>query len=102
MIYLGIAGSPCLHPADDAPYSILPAQAGSLVSLVPPELLPPSEPPAPALTVANVIDPPLPSVKKVAPAPGEAGTSSGQATVTINMSLCLVMLVFSFMSLSYH
>ncbi|XXG58911.1 hypothetical protein AAC387_Pa04g1096 [Persea americana] len=94
--------SPCFHPADDAPYSILPAQAGSLVSLVPPELLPPSEPPAPALTVANIVDPPLPSVKKVAPAPGEAGTSSGRATVTINMSLCLVMLVFSFMSLSYH
>ncbi|RWR91117.1 glycerophosphodiester phosphodiesterase GDPDL7 [Cinnamomum micranthum f. kanehirae] len=94
--------SPCFHPADDAPYSILPAQAGSLVSLVPPELLPPSEPPAPALTVANVVDPPLPSVKKVAPAPGKAGTSSGQATVTIDMSLCLVMLVFSFMSLSYH
>ncbi|RWR91120.1 glycerophosphodiester phosphodiesterase GDPDL7 [Cinnamomum micranthum f. kanehirae] len=36
--------SPCFHPADDAPYSILPAQAGSVVFLVPPELLPPSEP----------------------------------------------------------
>lgn len=105
MIYHGVfAGSPCFKPANNAPYSILPAQAGSLLSLAQPEVLPPSEPPAPALTVANVVDPPLPSINKIAPAraSGTAGTSSSQTTVTINMTFSLVMVVLSFMSLKYH
>ncbi|XP_068649216.1 glycerophosphodiester phosphodiesterase GDPDL7-like [Aristolochia californica] len=90
--------SPCFKPAKEPGYAILPAAPGGLLSLFPPELLPPAQPPAPALTEADIIDPPLPKVADVAPKqPAAAPVSlpSGQSVNSFNLALCLGMLVLS-------
>lgn len=40
----------------------MPAEAGALLGLAEQEVLPPAEAPAPPLTVADIVDPPLPPV----------------------------------------
>ncbi|XP_077230985.1 glycerophosphodiester phosphodiesterase GDPDL7-like [Tasmannia lanceolata] len=93
--------SPCFNPNADVPYTILPAQPGSLLALAPPEVLPPAQPPAPVLTEADVIDPPLPAVADIEPkVPVAAPTAlpSGQPANAVNMALCLVMVIICFMS----
>ncbi|XP_058114353.1 glycerophosphodiester phosphodiesterase GDPDL7-like [Magnolia sinica] len=97
--------SPCFNPSDNVAYSILPAEPGSLLSLAPPEVLPPTEPPAPSLTIADVEDPPLPPVinPTTPPVASPTNTLSGQpSNNSINLVLCLALVGLSFMSLSYH
>lgn len=53
----------------DSSYSIIPAEAGSLLQTIPEETQPPASSPTPALDVADVVDPPLPAVTKPAPPP---------------------------------
>ncbi|XP_059638149.1 glycerophosphodiester phosphodiesterase GDPDL7-like [Cornus florida] len=72
--------SPCSDLKANLSYSILPIQPGSLLNLAPPEVLPPAVAPAPALNVADVVDPPLPPVSNVsppAPTPAAAGEGAG-------------------------
>ncbi|KAK2646705.1 hypothetical protein Ddye_021900 [Dipteronia dyeriana] len=57
--------SPCSDMNADLPYPILPAEPGGLLSLVPEEVQPPATAPAPALAVADILDPPLPPVADV-------------------------------------
>ncbi|KAJ4963439.1 hypothetical protein NE237_023378 [Protea cynaroides] len=99
--------SPCANVDADLPYTILPAEAGSLLALASPEVLPPAEAPAPPLDVADVIDPPLPpvaviSTKAPAAAPAEAITKSSQVTNTANLGLGLMaIMVLCLLSLGY-
>ncbi|XP_042503859.1 glycerophosphodiester phosphodiesterase GDPDL7-like [Macadamia integrifolia] len=92
--------SPCSNPDANLPYTILPAEAGTLIGLAPPEVLPPAEAPAPPLDVADVIDPPLPPVvavvvtaKAPATAPAGATTKSSQPANAANPGLGLVAIV---------
>ncbi|XP_047308141.1 glycerophosphodiester phosphodiesterase GDPDL7-like [Impatiens glandulifera] len=69
--------SPCANP-DNEPYSIFPVQPGSLLQLTQPGVLPPTAAPAPSLTVADVVDPPLPSLLSSSQSPpATTGPSSG-------------------------
>ncbi|KAG6628057.1 glycerophosphodiester phosphodiesterase GDPDL6 isoform X2 [Carya illinoinensis] len=83
--------SPCTN-TDKPQYNILPAQAGSLLSLVPPEVQPPAAAPLPPLEASDVVDPPLPPVAKdtaaaiPAPATPTVAPSSAPANVA---SVCL-------------
>ncbi|KAF5469549.1 hypothetical protein F2P56_013613 [Juglans regia] len=83
--------SPCTN-TDKPQYNILPAQAGSLLSLVPPEVQPPAAAPLPPLEASDVVDPPLPPVAKDTaaatpdPATPTVAPSSAPANVT---SVCL-------------
>ncbi|KAJ6673370.1 GLYCEROPHOSPHORYL DIESTER PHOSPHODIESTERASE [Salix viminalis] len=57
--------NPCSsNSMPDSSYSIMPAEAGSLLKTVPEETQPPASSPTPALDVADVVDPPLPAVTK--------------------------------------
>lgn len=96
--------SSCFDPLPNAPYSMLIAQPGSLLSLAPPGAMPPAAAPAPTLTVDDVVDPPLPPVLKVAKSPKAEPTAapSGQAAANVNVALCLVMILVSFMCFGYH
>ncbi|XP_043712512.1 glycerophosphodiester phosphodiesterase GDPDL7-like [Telopea speciosissima] len=101
--------SPCSIPENEnLSYNILPASAGNLLELAPPEVLPPAEAPVPPLEAADVIDPPLPQVavvaskKAPAPAPAGASTKSSQPANTVNLGLGLVaIMVLCLLSLSY-
>ncbi|KAK3189559.1 hypothetical protein Dsin_029120 [Dipteronia sinensis] len=85
----------------DLPYPILPAEPGGLLSLVPDEVQPPATAPAPAMVVADIVDPPLPPVADVSTssnppstggppgAPAGSKPSSGIANVA-NIGLSLV------------
>ena len=78
-----LAGSPCSDLNAKVTYSILPAEAGSLLGLAEPEVLPPAEAPAPPLTVADVVDPPLPQVSSPSsssPNGSTADTGAGPVT----------------------
>ncbi|KAL5774909.1 hypothetical protein ACOSP7_012466 [Xanthoceras sorbifolium] len=106
--------SPCSDMNADLPYPILPAEPGGLLGLVPEEVQPPATAPAPALRVADVVDPPLPPVTAKSPPsspPAADGTpgapagstppSSGMANVA-NIGLSLVaILVLSLLSVGY-
>ncbi|KAK1571385.1 hypothetical protein Q3G72_016035 [Acer saccharum] len=103
--------SPCSDMKADLPYPILPTEPGGLLSLVPEEVQPPATAPAPALAVADIVDPPLPPVANVStssnppsaggpPGAPPAGSkpSSGIANVA-NISLSLVsIMVLSLLS----
>uniref|UniRef100_A0A7N0RG84 glycerophosphodiester phosphodiesterase n=1 Tax=Kalanchoe fedtschenkoi TaxID=63787 RepID=A0A7N0RG84_KALFE len=100
--------SPCSNLNANLPYTILPAQVGGLIGLLEPQTLPPAAAPAPALDAADVVDPPLPPVSKVAddgssatpggatPAPAGAPGSGAAATASsIGFSLMVALLVLS-------
>nr|TKR97239.1 hypothetical protein D5086_0000214620 [Populus alba] len=62
--------NPCSsNSMSDSSYSIIPAEAGSLLQTIPEETQPPASSPTPALDVADVVDPPLPAVTKPASPP---------------------------------
>ncbi|KAL5547425.1 hypothetical protein UlMin_002656 [Ulmus minor] len=91
--------SPCTDtdPKANVPYPILPAEPGSLFSLIPPEIQPPAQAPAAPLDVKDVIDPPLPPVTKVnesgpADAPVGPKPSSAWANGT-NLGLSFVVIL---------
>ncbi|XP_062160104.1 glycerophosphodiester phosphodiesterase GDPDL6 [Alnus glutinosa] len=96
--------SPCAN-SDKPEYNILPAESGSLISLVPVAVLPPAAAPLPPLKIGDIVDPPLPPVVNTtttavppnAPAVAEAPRSSALANVA-NMGLSLVaIMVLSFL-----
>ncbi|XP_052181862.1 glycerophosphodiester phosphodiesterase GDPDL6-like [Diospyros lotus] len=86
--------SPCSNPKANTSYSILAVQPGSLLSLVPNEILPPAAAPAPALNVGDIVDPPLPGLSNASastPAAVPPGKPhSGTAKNVGNLSFCLV------------
>lgn len=102
-------GSPCSDANAKLPYTILPTEPGSLLSLAPPEAAPPAEPPAPILEASDVVDPPLPPVADLSeksappaatpPAPTEP---SGQPGTSANAVICLLAVVLSIIYLNYH
>lgn len=89
------------------PYSILPVEPGSLLSLVSPEALPPAEAPAPVLAVADIQDPPLPPVAdlsdkaSVTAAPQTSPPRSGQSAISVNAALSLLIVMLSFVQLRF-
>ncbi|XP_020102403.1 glycerophosphodiester phosphodiesterase GDPDL7-like [Ananas comosus] len=101
--------SPCSDANAKLPYTILPTEPGSLLSLAPPEAAPPAEPPAPILEASDVVDPPLPPVADLSeksappaatpPAPTEP---SGQPGTSANAVICLLAVVLSIIYLNYH
>lgn len=102
-----VAESPCSDLNANLPYSILPAEPGTLLSLASPDAAPPAEAPAPVLEVADVVDPPLPPVADlVEKAPVTSPTTqhppSGQPANVTNAALCLLMAMLSFFALSGH
>ncbi|KAK1288776.1 putative glycerophosphoryl diester phosphodiesterase 2 [Acorus calamus] len=102
--------SPCADVNADLPYTILPAQPGSLLALAPSEALPPAEPPAPVLTVADVVDPPLPPVAEqseslapnAAPASGPRPSGSVKNGGNIWLGVVVAAAVAFIQSLSCH
>jgi len=100
--------SPCSDVEANLPFSILPVEPGSLLKEAQPELLPPTQAPAPALDAADIVDPPLPPVVKVSEtAPGAAPASSqthpsGQPANAADAALCLLMMMLGFIYLSCH
>ncbi|PON51630.1 Glycerophosphoryl diester phosphodiesterase [Trema orientale] len=76
---------PCTDtdPKANVPYPILPAEAGSLLSLIPPEIQPPAQAPAAPLEAKDIVDPPLPPVAKV----NESGVAGGPAEPTGSSAL---------------
>ncbi|PON79420.1 Glycerophosphoryl diester phosphodiesterase [Parasponia andersonii] len=76
---------PCTDtdPKANVPYPILPAEAGSLLSLIPPEIQPPAQAPAAPLEANHIVDPPLPPVAKV----NESGVAGGPAKPTGSSAL---------------
>ncbi|KAF6169969.1 hypothetical protein GIB67_034361 [Kingdonia uniflora] len=99
--------SPCSDLNADLPYTILPAEPGSLINLVPQEALPPADAPAPALEAADIVDPPLPAATIAASTPAAVPvgvpTKSGAPKSVANEGICLIALVvLSFLSLGYY
>lgn len=96
---LNFAGSSCTDtdPKANVPYPILPAEPGSLLSLIPPEIQPPAEAPAAPLEAKDVVDPPLPPVAKInhaADAPAETTPSSALANAAnVGLSLAVTMVL---------
>ncbi|KAJ6994145.1 glycerophosphodiester phosphodiesterase GDPDL6 [Populus alba] len=93
--------NPCSSDSmPESSYSIIPAEAGSLLKTVPEETQPPASSPTPALDVADIVDPPLPAVTKPAsPPPTTSPRSSALANIA-NVGLSLVaIVVFSSLSL---
>ncbi|KAJ6731771.1 GLYCEROPHOSPHODIESTER PHOSPHODIESTERASE GDPDL6-RELATED [Salix purpurea] len=83
--------NPCSsNSMPDSSYSIMPAEAGSLLKTVPEETQPPASSPTPALDVADVVDPPLPAVTKPeSPPPATTPHSSALQNIA-NEGLSLV------------
>lgn len=87
--------SPCSNLSSDIEYPILPAEPGSLLSLVSSDVMPPAQAPAPALTIADVVDPPLPQVtnSSASPMPVTVPTASPQtsasAACAVDLGLCM-------------
>ncbi|GMY35654.1 glycerophosphodiester phosphodiesterase GDPDL7-like [Fagus crenata] len=99
--------SPCAS-ADTPTYEILPVQAGSLRSMVAPEVLPPAEAPLPPLQVGDVVDPPLPPVAHITVAstpvqsPADSPHPSASLTNVANMGLSVMaIMVLSLLSMLY-
>ncbi|KAI4344258.1 hypothetical protein L6164_011505 [Bauhinia variegata] len=95
--------SPCSDlDSKDHIYKIQPAEVGSLSNTVSKEALPPAEPPAPPLSISDIVDPPLPATKTGTPAaPALPATTppSGAWTSGANVALSLVaILVFAILS----
>ncbi|KAG6740901.1 hypothetical protein POTOM_056372 [Populus tomentosa] len=91
--------NPCSsNSMPDSSYSIIPAEAGSLLKTVPEETQPPASSPTPALDVADVVDPPLPAVTKPAspppssPPPATSPHSNAlQNIASVGLSLAAIM-----------
>ncbi|KAL9339559.1 hypothetical protein Peur_068574 [Populus x canadensis] len=98
--------NPCSsNSMPDSSYSIIPAEAGSLLKTVPEETQPPASSPTPALDVADVVDPPLPTVTKPAspppasPPPATSPHSNAlQNIANVGLSLVAIM-AFTLLSL---
>ncbi|RWV88039.1 hypothetical protein BHE74_00045436 [Ensete ventricosum] len=102
-----VAESPCSDLNANLPYSILPAEPGTLLSLASPDAGSPAEAPAPVLEVADVVDPPLPPVidlveKAPVTSPTTQHPPSGQPANAVNAALCLLTVMLSFFALSGH
>ncbi|KAF2573981.1 hypothetical protein F2Q70_00005395 [Brassica cretica] len=87
--------SPCSDLDKEQPYAILPAEAGSLISVANKEAQPPASAPSPPLDAKDVIDPPLPPVANMAAnnatgATPNAPGHSGSIATTANMCLSLL------------
>uniref|UniRef100_A0A5B6Z2M4 glycerophosphodiester phosphodiesterase n=1 Tax=Davidia involucrata TaxID=16924 RepID=A0A5B6Z2M4_DAVIN len=87
--------SPCSNLNANLPYTILPVEPGSLLSLGLRDVQPPAAAPAPALNVADVVDPPLPAVisnvSTSTPAAAPAGKPRSNSPKNVaNMALSLV------------
>ncbi|TKY46972.1 Glycerophosphodiester phosphodiesterase GDPDL4 [Spatholobus suberectus] len=67
----------CLNLGNSTPPYMLPVAAGSLLQAIDESLLPPAIAPIPPLTEAEVTEPPLPSLSKIAPSSPIAGTGPG-------------------------
>ncbi|KAK7304793.1 hypothetical protein VNO77_42682 [Canavalia gladiata] len=85
----------CSDPNHES--AILPAKPGDLQSTIQPELQPPAEAPLPPLVVANVVDPPLPTVVNVARAnpttePTPLPSSSWENDANFGLSLMTIFL----------
>ncbi|KAF4347928.1 hypothetical protein F8388_016660 [Cannabis sativa] len=99
---------PCTDtdPKANIPYAILPAEAGSLLSLIPPEIQPPAQAPAQPLEVKDVVDPPLPPLgkvnepKDVENLPQRGGSRSGLANAA-NVGLSLVAAILPSLLLTF-
>ncbi|KAJ6863371.1 hypothetical protein NC652_040046 [Populus alba x Populus x berolinensis] len=99
--------NPCSsNSMPDSSYSIIPAEAGSLLKTVPEETQPPASSPTPALDVADVVDPPLPAVTKPAspppssPPPATSPHSNAlQNIANVGLSLVAIM-AFPLLSLT--
>ncbi|KAA8535314.1 hypothetical protein F0562_030317 [Nyssa sinensis] len=70
--------SPCSDLNANIPYTILPVQPGSLLSLGPPDVQPPAAAPAPPLNATDIVDPPLPAVISIANTSTPAAAPAGQ------------------------
>ncbi|XP_011017989.1 PREDICTED: glycerophosphodiester phosphodiesterase GDPDL6-like [Populus euphratica] len=98
--------NPCSsNSMPDSSYSIIPAEAGSLLKTVPEETQAPASSPTPALDVADVVDPPLPAVTKPAspppasPLPATSPHSKAlQNIANVGLSLVAIM-AFTLLSL---
>ncbi|XP_047326202.1 glycerophosphodiester phosphodiesterase GDPDL7-like [Impatiens glandulifera] len=86
--------SPCANP-DNEPYSILPAQPGSLLQLTQPGILPPSEAPAPPLTVADIVDPPLAALPATGAGSGSHSSSGHRKLISSLLSIAAFICLFS-------
>uniref|UniRef100_A0A6N2MQM7 glycerophosphodiester phosphodiesterase n=1 Tax=Salix viminalis TaxID=40686 RepID=A0A6N2MQM7_SALVM len=93
--------NPCSSDSmPESSYSIIPAEAGSLLKTVPEETQPPASSPTPALDVADVVDPPLPAVTKPAsPPPATSPHSSAVANIANGFLSLVAIVVFSSLSL---
>lgn len=102
------AGSPCSDLNKDQPYAILPAEAGSLISVAEKEAQPPASAPNPPLDTKDIIDPPLPPVANMAShnatgatpnAPGHSGSIATTANLCLSLLAILAMgLLFATLS----
>ncbi|KAJ4911116.1 Glycerophosphodiester phosphodiesterase GDPDL7 [Raphanus sativus] len=84
--------SPCSDLNRDLPFAILPADAGTLISVAAKEAQPPASAPNPPLDAKDVIDPPLPPVANLATNNASGGSPpgsrrSGSIATTANLSL---------------
>ncbi|KAL0729259.1 hypothetical protein Bca4012_025352 [Brassica carinata] len=82
--------SPCSDLYRELPFAILPAEAGTLISVAAKEAQPPATPPNPPLDAKDVIDPPLPPVANLATKNASGGAqpaSSGTTATTANLRL---------------
>ncbi|KAF8074396.1 hypothetical protein N665_1104s0004 [Sinapis alba] len=92
--------SPCSDLNRDLPFAILPAEAGSLVSVAAKEAQPPASAPNPPLDAKDVIDPPLPPLANLAsnnanggapPAPRRSGTIATTANLRLSLLAMLAL-----------
>ncbi|KAI4376744.1 hypothetical protein MLD38_014470 [Melastoma candidum] len=102
-LLLTFAGSPCVDLNNNV--AILPAQPGSLVSIIE-GAEPPAGAPAQALEVADIVDPPLPPVADRSalspPAPAPDGDKSDGVTNVASVAVSLVsILLISLMPLMH-
>ncbi|XP_044464339.1 glycerophosphodiester phosphodiesterase GDPDL7-like [Mangifera indica] len=89
--------SPCSDLNADLPYTILPISPGDLLNIIPEQVQPPSSAPGPSLKIADIVDPPLPSVSNGSTPFGSspvgapnAAPSSRDKTNVANAGLSLV------------
>ncbi|GAU25096.1 hypothetical protein TSUD_257900 [Trifolium subterraneum] len=85
----------CLLGKNTPPY-MQPVQAGSLLSTINNQSMPPALAPLPPLTKSEVVESPLPSVVKLAPATSPAaGTKSPPGNAQPKVSVCLFLSSFA-------
>ncbi|KAF8017432.1 hypothetical protein BT93_H2568 [Corymbia citriodora subsp. variegata] len=66
----------CLGLGSKTPVYMSPVQPGSLMQVIPPPALPPAQAPYPVLTVADVVEPPLPVVQEATAPPPTGGSTA--------------------------